>query len=323
MAAPEAPRTILITGAAGNLGSRLARHLLASPHRVRLMVHHSPLPGDLQTATGVEIVRADLGKPESLRPAVRGADTVVHFAGVLFAPGPERFLPLTNTVWFRNLLDACVAEQVDRVVLISFPHVEGPTTPEHPATGRLDGNPISVHARTRLEEERLLMAMTEGTSTTPVSLRLGMVYGRGILMIEGARWLARHRLLGVWRDPTWIHLISTDDFLAVTTAAATRPGVQGIYHAGDERPLTLQEFLDEACEIWNVRRPWRMPLWMIRLAAGLCELGARLLRQPSPLTRDFIEIGRVSYCGDTRRMHSELLPQLKYPSFEDGKNTLV
>lgn len=150
-----------------------------------------------------------------------------------------------------------------------------------------------------------------------------MVYGRGILMIEGARWLARHRLLGVWRDPTWIHLISTDDFLAVTTAAATLPGAQGIYHAGDDHPLTLQAFLDEACEIWRVRRPWQMPLWMIRTAAGLCELAARLLRKPSPLTRDFIEIGRVSYCGDTRRMRSELLPQLKYPSFEDGKNTLI
>ncbi len=323
MASPEAPRTILITGAAGNLGSRLGRHLLTSPHRVRLMVHRSPLPRDLQSARGAEVVRADLGQPESLRPAVRGADTVVHFAGVLFAPRPERFLPVTNTVWFRNLLDACIAERVDRVVLISFPHVEGPTTPERPATGRLDGEPVSVHARTRLEEERLLMARTEGTSTTPVSLRFGMVYGRGILMIEGARWLARHRLLGVWRDPTWIHLISTDDFLAVTTAAATRPGVRGIYHAGDEHPLTLQEFLDGACKVWKLPRPRRMPLWMIRLAAGLCELGAWVLRKPSPLTRDFIEIGRVSYCGDTRRMRSELLTELKYPSFEEGKHTLV
>ena len=323
MAAPGAPRTILITGAAGNLGSRLGRHLLAGPHHIRLMVHRSPLPSDLQGAPGVEVVRADLGQPESLRPAVRGADTVVHFAGVLFAPRPERFLPVTNTAWFGNLLDACVAEGVDRVVLISFPHVEGPTTPEHPATGRLDGRPTSAHARTRLEEERLLMAKTEGTATTPVSLRLGMVYGPGILMIEGARWLARHRVLGVWRDPTWIHVISTDDFLAVTTAAATCPGIQGIYHAGDEHPLTLQEFLDQASDIWGVRRPWRMPLWMIRLAATLCELGARALRKPSPLTRDFIEIGRVSYCGDTRRMRSELLAQLKYPSFEDGSQTLA
>jgi len=37
---------ILITGAAGNMGSLLARHLLASPHRLRLLVHRTPLPFD-------------------------------------------------------------------------------------------------------------------------------------------------------------------------------------------------------------------------------------------------------------------------------------
>ena len=256
-------------------------------------------------------------------PAVRGVDTVVHFAGVLFAPRPERFLPTTNTEWFSNLVDACLAEGVRRVVLISFPHVEGPTTPEHPATGRLDGAPISAHARTRLEEERLLLERTEGTSTEPVVLRVGMVYGTGILMVDAARWLSRRYILGVWRDPTWIHLISTADYLAATAAAATRPGIRGIYHVGDERPLTLQQFLDEASEVWGTRRPWRMPVWLIRLAATLTEVGASILRTRSPLTRDFVNIGRVSYVGDTTRMRAELLEELAYPTFEDGKQTLV
>ena len=34
-----------------------------------------------------------------------------------------------------------------------------------------------------------------------------MVYGRGILMVDAARWLAARRLLAVWRDPTWIQLM--------------------------------------------------------------------------------------------------------------------
>lgn len=287
------------------------------------MVHHAGLPADLLPGPDIEVVRADLAKPETLPSAVAGVDCVVHFAGVLFAPGPERFLPITNTLWFSNLLDACLRGDVRKIVLISFPHVEGPTTPTHPATGRLDGKPVSVHARTRLEEERLLFARTSGTATAPVSLRLGMVYGRGVLMIEAARWLARRRLLGVWREPTWIHLISTEDYLAAATTAATKDGVRGIYHACDEAPLTLQEFLDGACRIWGVPRPWRLPLWMIEAAAGACELFAGLFRTRSPLTRDFISIGRVSYCGDTGRFRSELLPRLAYPTFEQGKATLA
>jgi len=313
---------VAITGAAGNLGGLLARHLLGSGCSLRLMVHTTPLPSALAEAAEVNVVQADLGDPESLRRAVTGADVVVHFAGVLFAPRPERFLPTTNTAWFSNLLQACLVEQVSRLVLISFPHVEGPTSVEQPATGRLDREPVSVHARTRLEEERLLVQRTRGTATTPVILRLGMVYGRGILMVEAARWLARRRLLAVWRSPTWIHLVSIADFLAAAEAAATKQCVTGFYHVGDEEPVTLQHFLEQSCRVWGAPRPHVLPLWLINLAATACEVFALVAGTRSPLTRDFVTIGRVSYFGDTRRARSELVPVLQHPTLASGLETL-
>lgn len=317
-----ATRTTLITGAAGNLGSLLARHLIGRGHRLRLMYHRRPLPDDLAGAPNVSAVQADLADPRTLEPAVRGVDVVVHFAGVLFAPRPERFLPETNTRWFSKLLAAAIDARVDRVILISFPHVEGPTSFEDPATGRLDRRPVSVHAQTRLEEERALMERTGGATTTPVVLRLGMVYGRGILMIDAARWLARRRMLCVWREPTVMQLISAADCLRAIEAAIVGPGVRGIYHVGDEQPVTLQHFLDEACGVWGYPRPWRVPVWLVYAAASLCEAFALLARTRSPLTRDFIRIGRVSHWGDTRRAREELIPELQYPKLEDGLHTL-
>jgi nucleoside-diphosphate-sugar epimerase len=314
---------VLITGAAGNLGSLLARHLLASGScRLRLMHHRTPLPADL-AAAGCEAVQADLARPETLTAAVSGVDAIVHFAGVLFAPRPERFLPTTNTQWFGSLLNAALEAKVSRLILVSFPHVEGETSFEHPATGRLDREPVSVHAQTRLAEERLLFEGTSGTATAPVVLRVGMVYGRGILMVDAARWLAAHRLLGVWREPTSIQLISTVDCMRAIEAAILGAGVSGIYHVGDEQPVTLQHFLDEACRAWDCPAPWRMPLWMIETAAGLCELFALAAGTKSPLTRDFVRIGRVSYWGDTARMRQELLPTLVHPTLRDGIATLL
>jgi nucleoside-diphosphate-sugar epimerase len=313
---------ILITGAAGNLGSLLARHLVSRGHHLRLMYHRRPLPDDLRGASNVTPVQADLADQRTLPPAVTGVDVIVHFAGVLFAPRPERFLPETNTRWFSNLLAAALEARVGRVILISFPHVEGPTTVEHPATGRLDRHPISVHARTRLEEERLLMTRTAGTTTTPVVLRLGMVYGRGILMIDAARWLAERRLLCVWREPTLMQLLSTADYLRAVEAAIVEPGVRGIYHVGDEQPVTLQQFLDQACRAWGCARPRRVPLWSVYAAAWASEAFAIVARTRSPLTRDFIRIGRVSHWGDTRRARQELVPDLMYPTLESGLSTL-
>ena len=286
------------------------------------MYHRKPIPADLVAAPNVRCVQANLADPRTLPPAVDGVDVIVHFAGVLFAPRPERFLPETNTRWFSDLLAAALQAGVGRVILISFPHVEGVTSMETPATGRLDRKPISMHAQTRLEEEQLLLERAGGTRTEPVVLRLGMVYGRGILMMDAARWLARRRLLCVWREPTLMQLISKADCLRAVEAAIVKSGVHGIYHVGDEQPVTLQHLLDEACRVWGYPRPRRVPLWLVYAAASLCEGFALVARTPSPLTRDFIRIGGVSHYGDTRRTREELIPHLQYPTLESGLSTL-
>jgi nucleoside-diphosphate-sugar epimerase len=314
--------TILITGAAGNLGSLLARYLVPGGHTLRLMYHRKPILPAIAAAPNVRCVQADLADPQTLPPAFAGVDVVVHFAGVLFAPRPERFLRETNTRWFANVVSAALAARGGKVILTSFPQVEGPTTVTEPATGRLDREPISVHAKTRLDEERLLIERTGGTRTIPVILRLGMVYGRGILMIEAARWLARRRLLCVWPEPTLLQLISTPDFLHAVEAAIFQPGVQGIYHVGDEQPVTVQRFLDEACRVWRCPAPIRVPARLIDAAASCCEALATIARTRSLLTRDFVRLGRVPHWGDTRRMRAELLPNLMYPTLESGLSTL-
>ena len=65
-----------------------------------------------------------------------------------------------------------------------------------------------------------------------------------------------------------------------------------------------------------------MPWWTILSAATACELFATAFGTLSPLTRDFVRLGRIHHCGDTQRMREELLPKLRYPTFDEGKETL-
>jgi nucleoside-diphosphate-sugar epimerase len=310
---------VLITGAAGNLGSHLSRYLLNDTSlKLRLMLHKTPLPFDISNYSNAETCKADLGDPETLPASCKSVDCIVHFAGVLFEPHPESFLPVTNVVYFRNLVDAGIRTNVRKIILISFPHVEGNTSPDDPAGGKLEGKPISVHAQTRLKEEQYLFEQCKETITAPLSLRAGMIYGKNILMIEAGKYLMKKRLLAVWKKPTWIHLISIDDFCLAVKQAIVNDNVRGIYHLGDDRPLLLQEFLDKMAEHLHYHRPWRLPVWCIYTAAWLVEIYASIFRTKSPLTRDFIKIGMVSYTGDTSRMKEELLPVLKYPTIEEG-----
>ncbi len=313
-----AKQRIAITGAAGNLGNLLSYGLVKEEVELNLLIHNKKISKDLSSKKNVSIFKVDLAKEDTLSDALHDVDTIIHFAGVLFKANPEKFLPKTNTQYFKNLLNIAVKQQVKRVILISFPHVEGETFPDKPATGILDGNPISSHAQTRLEEEKFLFKYAEQYNFAPVSLRVGMVYGKGILMIDAAQWFARHYLLGIWKQPTYIHLISKDDFVDATKAATLKPNIQGIYHIGDDGIQTLQDFLDDITTYKNNHKPWRMPLWMIMSAARIFELYSSLSGKISPLTRDFIKIGRVSYYGDTCRMRQELLPTLKYKTYKDG-----
>ncbi len=315
---------VLITGAAGNLGSHLAKYLMNNEDGLdlRLMVHSKPIQYNIEGKSNVQVCKADLLNEDSLLTACSGIYCIVHFAGVLFAPDPEKFLPITNVVYFKNLVDAAVDSEVKKIILISFPHVEGNTTPDKPATGKLDGNPVSVHAQTRLKEEQYLFEKCNGTSTIGVSLRAGMIYGKDILMLDAGRYLIKKNLLAVWKKATWIHLISLDDFLEVCRQSILKPGVKGIYHLGDEKPLHLQEFLDKMAVHLGYSTPWRLPEWCIYTAAWLVEKYAKLFGKVSPLTVDFIRIGMVSYTGEIGRMKKDILPSLKYPTIEEGINIL-
>lgn len=312
---------VLITGGAGNLGRHLTRHLLNSPHQLRLLVHRRPLPAELGSSRA-EVCHGDLAAPESLAPACDDVDCIVHLAGVLFAPHPAKFLPKTNVEYVENLLHAAQRAGVSKFILVSFPHVEGETTPERPATERLDAAPDVIHFRTRLQAERAVLGKCEAGGIVPIIVRAGLVYGREVKLIEAARWLLRRRLMAVWRRPTWIHLIALPDFLAALQTAIESPQTRGIYNVGDDSPMLLQDFLDQLARWWGYHRPWRMPEWVFHAAGGGCELFASIFRTAAPLTRDIVRAGMTSSVADNRRMKQELLPSLAYPSLEQGLELL-
>jgi len=262
---------ILIAGASGNLGSHIAQHLFCTAHQLRLLTHKRRMPFDLPPAASAEIVQADLDEPQSLSAICRNIDCIVYVAGVLFQPRPEKYLPRTNTIYLRNLADAALSAGVGKFILGSFPHVEENSTPGAPAKGILEVEPQSIHARTRLEAERYLFKTCAMGPMVPVVLRTGVVYGRGVKLIEAARWLMRKHLLAIWRGPTRLHLLALPDFLSLIQIAIEKRTISGIYNLCDDCPLLLQEFLDRLALHWGYPKPWRMPAFVFRAAAALCE----------------------------------------------------
>ena len=309
---------VLIVGASGNLGFHLTQHLLAGPHRLRLLTHKRPLPFGLPQSANVEIIQADLANPVSLEPVCKNIDCIVYVAGVLFQPRPESFLPRTNTIYVQNIVDAALAAGVGKFILVSFPHIEENTTPEAPARGILDVEPKSVHARTRLEAEKYLFRACDNQRIRPIVLHVGVIYGRGAKLTEAARRLMRWRLLAVWRKPTWVHLLALPDFLKIVEIVIEGNHLSGIYNICDDQPVLIQEFLDRLAVHWGDAKPPRLPAVAFYAAAAICETFATIFHTGAPLTHDIIRMAMTSVVADTSRMKREIVPILLYPTLSEG-----
>ena len=107
---------ILVVGATGQLGTAIVDRLAGMGRPIRALVR----PGSPREfpADGVELAFGDLRDRESLAAACRGIATVVATANVVVPRSAGGFADVEG-VGYAHLLDACKAEGVRRIVLMS------------------------------------------------------------------------------------------------------------------------------------------------------------------------------------------------------------
>lgn len=114
-----APRTILLTGAAGGLGTLMRGLLPAYGYELRLF-DAVPVEG------APEAITADLADREALRDAVRGVDAVIHLAGISLESSFDKILR-ANIEGTYNLYEAAREAGTGRIVFASSNHAVGYT----------------------------------------------------------------------------------------------------------------------------------------------------------------------------------------------------
>jgi dihydroflavonol-4-reductase len=113
---------VVVTGATGHVGNALVRLLVSKGERVRAMA----MPGEdacCLDALGVDVVRADVLDPGSLKPLLAGADVVYHLAGIIaIRPGAEELMRSVNVTGTMNVARAAREAGVRRMVHVSSIH---------------------------------------------------------------------------------------------------------------------------------------------------------------------------------------------------------
>ncbi|MGC8643954.1 MAG: GDP-mannose 4,6-dehydratase [Isosphaeraceae bacterium] len=158
-------KAVLVTGAAGFIGSHLTERLVRDGHRVRAFVryngrddrgHLDDLPDEVRSE--IEVHRGDLKDPEAVRKAVADRAWVFHLGALIAIPysyeNPHDVVQ-TNVMGTAHVLDACRASSVlERVVLTSTSEVYGtaeyvPIDEKHPLRGQ------SPYAATKIGADAL------------------------------------------------------------------------------------------------------------------------------------------------------------------------
>ncbi len=111
-------KTILITGAAGGIGSHLRREL-AGKYKLRL----SDLR-PLKPARGETFARADISKMADALRITKGADAIVHLGGYS-VEGPWEDILNANIIGCYNVFEAARRNRVKRIVFATSNHAVG------------------------------------------------------------------------------------------------------------------------------------------------------------------------------------------------------
>jgi nucleoside-diphosphate-sugar epimerase len=170
---------ILVTGGGGFLGQALCHGLVARGHAVSSFNrgHYPPLD-----ALGVRQLRGDLADRDAVVAAAQGCDAVFHNAAKAGAWGSHDSYHRANVVGTDNVLAACRAHGIGRLVYTSTPSVTHRAT--HPvAGGTADDVPYGEHvkapyASTKILAEKAVLAANGATLAT-VALRPRLIWGPG------------------------------------------------------------------------------------------------------------------------------------------------
>ncbi|HXT50695.1 MAG TPA: NAD-dependent epimerase/dehydratase family protein [Thermoanaerobaculia bacterium] len=313
-----AGRTVLVTGASGFIGGRVAERLALHHHaRVRVLVRGVASAQRLARLP-LEIVRGDVTDRAAVAAAAAGCEVVFHCA--YGTSGSQKHRAFVNRAGTRRVLEASAAAGVRRLVYLSTLMVYGRT-----GDGDLDETAPrrrfrNAYSDSKLDAEREAMRWAQTGRAPVVVLQPTAVYGPwgGVWTAQPLAALAAGRWVLVDGGAGTANAVYVDDLVSAMLLAAVCDDVVGeaflisgpkpvawseLYrhfaamHAGDPECRLVAMSAEEARALWRRHRR-AVPRLHRELLASF--RGDRGLRDRLMATRELVAL---------RELASSVLPE--------------
>ena len=283
---------VLVTGGGGFVGRHVVERLLARGYEVRVL-GRSPQP-ELEAKGGI-FRNCDLLDKEGLKSACSGVDAVFHIAAKAGVWGSWKEFYEPNVIGARNVLAACRANGVGRLIYTSTPSV---VFNRRPISGLDETMPygrnwLCHYAHTKaIAEKEMLEASCEGLIIT--ALRPHLIFGPGDphLLPRVLESAAAGRLKRVGHGKAVVDVSYVDNVadahLAAFDALGRGVGAGKAYFISQGEPVALWPWINRILEaLGHAPVDRKIPLSVAYLLGSAFEVLWPLLqrKEDPPMTR--------------------------------------
>ena len=283
---------VLVTGGGGFVGGYVIERLIARGYNVRSF-GRSPQPK--LSALGVEVVCGDIADVKAIEAACDGVAAVFHVAAraVIWGSWLSYYQP--NVIGTRNILTACKAKGVGRLIYTSTPSVVFNRQAIRGGNEALPygRNWLCHYAHTKAIAEQEALAANSDTLKV-VALRPHLVFGPGdphLLprVIESAK-IGRLKIVGRGRNKVDVSYVGNvaDAHIDALDALDSGRCAGCAYFISQGEPVELWPWLNLILEGLNhVPLAKKVPLPIAYSAGAICELLWKMQgrRTDPPMTR--------------------------------------
>jgi len=301
---------VLVTGGRGFVGRHLVRRLLQEHKHIRLFLRRAPDPEFLENPR-VEIVLGDLGDPDAVDCAVRGATLVYHLGAAMGGGWSEH--ESATIAGTQNIVDSCVKHNVPKLVHMSSLSVidwagskEGsPCTEDCPLEPRPEVR--GFYTQAKLAAELVVLRAVRERKLPAVIVRPGLIFGPdGPIAAASGALVAGGKLLVLGAGNARLPLVYVEDVIDALILAARSNRFDGsIFHVVDDAAITQK---DMAKMVGKARgmQVLRVPQPLVFSLALALEIVGRLLGRNVPLTRYRLRSSQADIAFDCTKIRQEL-----------------
>jgi nucleoside-diphosphate-sugar epimerase len=284
---------VLVTGAAGFIGSHVVDALAERGDEVRALVRPGENTSHLLTLREVEIVRGDLTDTGSLKSAVQDVQQIYNLAAKTGPWGVEEAYRAVNVQGLADLIHLAMDAGVQRIVHTSSVTVYGHHLRDLVIEDRpfhAENNPYS---RSKIAGERLISQLVQEHGAPVVILRPAWVYGprdvasfcRFVNLVERQKSF----LIGAGNNIVPVVYVKDVAQGLIKAGDAGNEVIGRAYNIADDHRVTQAEYLNaiaDALQAPHVSR--KLPLSALYLAGRAAEVvwqaTGRRKGAPPPLT---------------------------------------